>query len=332
MAVALRASVAASLLATLLTTLVAQQPPTIHVPVRLVAVPTLVLSQQGRVIDGLTSNNFHLYDNQRLQNVKLELGSLPLSVVLAIQANNDVRHYLPFIAQIGTVVETMLVAETGEAAVITYNDDVTVSKPFASGEVEAVFRKLSPSGQPARMIDAGLKAISLLKDQPGARSRVLLFIGQPADHGSHAALSFLQQRAESENVSIYALTLPLFGKSFVSDSFHLSGLGSQGSKGGYRASVELTKLLPALKRSAKAATTSDPFSLLTSATGGVQLHFRKLDQLENALLLIGQELRSLYVLTYSPDSLTPGDHKITIQVDLPGAKVFSRPGYAVPTK
>jgi len=75
MAVALRrASVAASLLATLLATLVAQQPPTIHVPVRLVAVPTLVLSQQGRVIDGLNQSNFHLYDNQRLQNVKLELG------------------------------------------------------------------------------------------------------------------------------------------------------------------------------------------------------------------------------------------------------------------
>jgi len=118
--------------------------------------------------------------------------------VLAIQTNNDVREYLPFIAKIGAVVETMLVAETGEAAVVTYSDDVTVSKPFASGEVEPVFRKLSPAGQPSRMIDAGLEAISLLKDQPGARSRVLLFIGQPADHGSNAALSFLQQKPKAK--------------------------------------------------------------------------------------------------------------------------------------
>jgi hypothetical protein len=92
----------------------------------------------------------------------------------------------------------MLVAQAGEAAVITYNDDVTVRKPFNGADVQPVLKTLVAGGQPARMIDAGLSAISLLKAQPGARSRVLLFIGQPADHGSHAALSELERRAETE--------------------------------------------------------------------------------------------------------------------------------------
>lgn len=228
--------------------LTAQPPTTIRVPVRLVSVPTLVLSTQGRVIDGLQQSNFQLYDNNRLQTINLEPGSLALSVVLAIQTNDDVREYLPFIAKVGSVVDSMLVAQTGEAAVLTYNDEVTLRKPFGSSDVEATLQTLVPGGQPARMIDAGLQAISLLKDQPGARSRVLLLLGQSADSGSHAELSALVERAETENVSIYALALPVWGKSFVADSFKLSGLGSQAARGGYQTSVELTRLLPALTR------------------------------------------------------------------------------------
>ncbi len=216
-----KASAIVVLIASLLVdALAAQQPTTIHVPVRLVTAPTLVLSKQGRVIDGLTRSDFHLYDNHREQNIKLETGALPLSVVLAVQINNDVRDYLPFIARVGSVVDTLLVAQTGDVAVLTYNDEVTIGKPFGPGDIAPVLRKLSPAGQPAHMIDAGLQAVSLLKQQPGACSRVLLFIGQSSDHGSNASLSTLQQQAEQENIAVYALTLPELGKSFISDSFH----------------------------------------------------------------------------------------------------------------
>ena len=308
----------------------AQQPTTIRVPVRLVTVPTLVLSKQGRVIDGLTQSNFQLLDNRHPQDIKLEMGTLPLSVALAIQVNDDVRGYLPFITKIGSVIDTMLLAQTGEAAVLTYNGNVTVLKPFDKSDIAPALKKLSAGGQHARLIDAGLKAIALLQTHQGARSRVLLFIGQPSDRGSAASLSTLQQQAQTENIAIYALTLPEMGKSFVSNSFRLTGLGSQGSHGGYQASVELTRLLPALTHTAQKARAKDPFSLLTSATGGVQLGFRKQSQLEDALILIGQELRSLYLLTYSPESQAPGAHTIAVHVDISGAQVFARPGYSLP--
>ena len=64
--------------------------------------------------------------------------------------------------------------------------------------------------------------------------------------------NMLEANAERENVQIYALTLPIAGKAFVSDSFSLQGLGSQGYRGGYEASVELTKAVPALRRVAQA--------------------------------------------------------------------------------
>jgi len=78
----------------------------------------------------------------------------------------------------------------------------------------------------------------------------------------------LEANAERENVQIYALTLPIVGKAFVSDSFSLQGLGSQWYRGGYQGRVELTKAVPPLRRASQASAHTDAFSLLTVATGG----------------------------------------------------------------
>jgi hypothetical protein len=43
----------------------ARQMPTIRVPVRLVTLPTLVFSKEGRLITGLQRGDFHVYDNGR---------------------------------------------------------------------------------------------------------------------------------------------------------------------------------------------------------------------------------------------------------------------------
>jgi hypothetical protein len=182
------------------------------------------------------------------------------------------------------------------------------------------------------MIDAGLRAIALLRERTGPRSRVLLFIGQPMDNGSSAKLAVLEAQAERENVQIYALTLPIFGKSFVSDAFTLQGFGSQWYKGGYEASVELTRAVPALRRAGRVGAGRDPFSLLTVATGGLQIHFRKQKQLENAIIAMGDALRSRYVLSYAPDPDNIGYHKIAVHVDIPGTTVYARPGYQLLAK
>jgi hypothetical protein len=42
---------------------------------------------------------------------------------------------------------------------------------------------------------------------------------------------------------------------------------------------------------------------------------------------IGVELRSPYLLSYTPSSIETGYHTIKIEVETPGAKIFSRPGY-----
>jgi VWFA-related protein len=307
-------------------TLVAQETPVIRVPVHLVTVPTLVFSKEGQLVPGLRAADFRIFDNGRAQIAVLDVDSNQVSVVLAIQANQDVREYIPFIAKVGSIVEALLVGESGEATVVTYADQVAVAKPFDTADVPSAFKKLSATGQQARMIDAGLQAISLLKQRPGSRTRVLLLIGQPVDIGSESSLALLQEQAQKKNVVIHALTLPEIGKAFVSDTFSLNGVSST-AKGGFQAGVDLKNLVSVLHRTSSAQGSADPFSVLTAATGGTQLHFRKQNELERAITALGVELRSSYLLSYSPNPADAGYHQIKVEVAVAGATVYTRPGY-----
>jgi hypothetical protein len=123
--------------------LVAQEIPTIRVPVRLVLFPTLVFSGEGRLISGLQSSSFRAFDNGSLQKVTVDNTVRPMSIAFAIQINQDVREYLPFVAKTGSIIDSLVLGESGEAAVLTYSDDVTVIKYFDdAGGVEANLKTL----------------------------------------------------------------------------------------------------------------------------------------------------------------------------------------------
>lgn len=302
--------------------------PVIRVPVRLVTAPTLVFSADDRLVFGLDNQAFQVFDNDHAQTAKLDADdAAPVSVVVAVEVNQDVRGYAKFIARVGSTIEALLVGATGEAAVIQYGEDIKLLKPFESGDVQLALRHISAAGRKARAVDAGLRGIAMLRQRSRARGRVLLYIGQPVDNGSESSLEALREEAEAHNITVYALTLPEAGKEFASDTFSLEGLSSRGDRGGFKAGVDLGRLVPVLHRSSAAAEARDPFSVLTAATGGTQFHFRQQRELEDGISLIGVELRSAYVLSYSPIPVQPGYHTIRVQVGVPGAKVYTRPGY-----
>jgi VWFA-related protein len=305
----------------------AMQAPTFRVPVRLVSLPTLVFSGENRLVPGLETGDFRVFDNGRPQSVTLDTAATPVSVALAVQANQDVREYLPFIARVGSVLEALVAGESGETAVLAYGGDVDTIKAFGAGDVRTALAKVAAHGKQARMIDAGLRAIEMLKERPASRSRVLLFIGQPMDNGSQSNMEALREQAERENVTVYAVTLPQFNKAFVSDTFSLQGLSSQSDRGGFKAGVDLGRLIPTMNRSGAAQAATDPFSTLTAATGGIQFHIRKQRELESALATIGVALRSACVLSYTPSATEEGYHNISVEVSVPGAKAYTRPGY-----
>lgn len=185
--------------------MIAQDTAVIRVPVRLVAVPTLVYSKDNRLIPGLKKGDFRVLDNGVPQNVSLDTDDVPVSVVIAIQTSLDVRASVSYIAKVGSVMEAHLVGATGRAAVIGYGSEIKVLKPFGSGDLRWAFRGLAAKGLESRMIDAGMEGIAMLKARPRTQAKVLLFIGRVADRGSEAGWGALQEAADRENVSIYGL-------------------------------------------------------------------------------------------------------------------------------
>src|SRR5262249_6264610 len=153
----------------------------------------------------------------------------------------------------GGVIDALLAGESGEAAVIAYSDEISLIKPFAGGDISSAFKTLSSRGRSAHLIDAGIRAVKLLAERPAGNSRVLVLIGQPIDSGSETSLDSLREYVEKENVSVFALTLPLSGKSFVSDTFSLQGVSKE-ERGGFRAGIDLGKLVAVLSRKADATT------------------------------------------------------------------------------
>jgi len=304
----------------------AQQTPVIRVPVRLVTIPTLVFSPDGRLLNGLAKSDFRLSDNRRPQAITLDAETNPVSLAIAVQANRDVREYLGFIAHTGSLIDALLAGENGATALIACADEVTLVKPFDSGDLAASLKKLSPEGKSSRMLDGAARAIDLLRQRPASDARILLLIGQPADSGSETSLDSVREEVEQENLTVYTLTLPELGKAFVSDTFSLQGV-SWADRGGFRAGADLKHLLAVLDRAAAAQQAADPFSALTVATGGTQMRFRKQAELEGALAAIGLQVRSAYILSYAPDSRDPGYHTVSVEVASPGAKVYARPGY-----
>ena len=185
--------------------LVAQDATVIRVPVRLVAVPTLVYSRDSKLVPGLKKSDFRILDNGVPQKVELDAGDAPVSVVIVVQTNRDVHESLPFVAKVGSVMEAHLVGETGRAAVLAYSGDIKVLKAFGSGDVRWAFRAVRASGVESRAIDAGMEAIAMLKERPRTHARVLLYIGQAMDRGSKTNWAALEQDADRENVAIYGL-------------------------------------------------------------------------------------------------------------------------------
>ena len=87
--------------------------------------------------------------------------------------------------------------------------------------------------------------------------------------------------------------------------------------------------MPAARHAGEASAGLDPYSLPTRLTGGFVIHFRKQRELEDAILLMGEALRSRYVLSFTPEARDTNPHRITVEVKRPGLKVYARTEYSL---
>ena len=312
-----------------------------------VLAPVTVTDRDGDFVPGLKPSDFRLYDNKTLQKITEDVAQHPLSMVLCIQANNDVSAILPQIKRLNSVFETLVMGDDGEMAVIAYDHRVQVLTNFTSdnAQIDAAFKKLSPGSYTAELNNAAMQGINMLKNRPKERRRILILIGQNRDKGSDVPVREVLSAADFANVYVYSIDVSqlisaLTSKAMPNRPSNLPpGADGVNSQRGYintpttESQNDFGNWVPAIVdifNAVKGVFVPDPLDVYTRYTGGRQFSFTSQKKLEHDVAQLGEELHSQYLLTYSPNNQTEGGwHHIVVEVMRQGLRVRTRDGYYI---
>ena len=110
-----------------------QQKHAIRVRVNEVTAPVIVRDPKGEMVFDLRQDNFRVYDNGAEQKIDhFDVGGDPLSIVLVIEASSHIQPMFPSIKHAGIVFSEAVMAQTSEAAVLSYDSTVDLRVKFTT--------------------------------------------------------------------------------------------------------------------------------------------------------------------------------------------------------
>jgi VWFA-related protein len=329
--------------------------PPIRVTTNLVVAPVTVFDRSGSYVNNIQPEQFHLYDNDKEQNIKVDVAYQPISLVIAIQANSHVESLLPQVQKVGGLISPLLIGDQGEAAVLAYDSRIRKLQDFTSesDKVTKAVKSIIPGSSSNRMIDAVVEASRMLDSRPSSRRRILLLIGETRDLASEARAREALIGLQLANIVFYSVDMsrflstltaapipprpdqqpaasrPLPGGNASTPTSVAQAYGLNGNR------AEFMPLMVELFKDAKAIFKDNPVELFTKGTGGTEYSFYKQKGLEEAIQKVGEELHSQYLISYNPsDKEEGGFHQIVVSVTgrTDVAKIVTRPGYWLAAK
>jgi VWFA-related protein len=321
--------------------------PTIRTTVQVVLVPTTVTDKDGRIVNGLQPHDFRLLDNDKPQDINRDVAFLPLSMVICIQRSSHVDNVLPKIKKMGNVLRDLLIGQDGEAAIVAFDHRIETLVNFTNDpdRINEAMEQLRPGSSSSRLNDAVQHAVRLLRPKRDRR-KVILLIAETLDRASEAKPREVATELQVHNVDVYTLNISRLVTTLTAkpelprpdpfppgarprpgiapmDPTTTNQLGGRLGQGG-----DLIPLLIEMFRAAKGIFIRNPAELYTQFTGGREYSFITQADLEQAISKIGEEVRSQYILSYTPNNkLEGGFHRIEVEVLRAGLKVRTRPGY-----
>jgi len=322
---------------------------TIRATVSVVMAPVTVLDRHGEYVSGLQPQAFRLLDNSKEQKIQVDVAFQPISLVIAIQANDHVEGLLPKINKIGSLIQPMVIGDQGEAAVLAFDHRFRVMQDFTSDstKIEKAIKNIKPGSGSSRLVDAVIESVRMLRSRPANRRRILMLISETRDRGSEGKVRDALTDIQMNNVSVYCVDI----------SRAMAGLTSRPADprpdtlppamhplppnvpatpttvmqttGGQGASAQFIPMLVEIFKSSKSVFVDNPAEVFAKGTGGTEISFAKQKGLEEAISKIGAEIHSQYLITYNPNNKEEGGfHEIIVEVTSADAKtVRTRPGY-----
>lgn len=319
--------------------------PTIRQQVNVVYAPVTVLDQEGNFVPGVRPNEFRLFDNGRQQAIQVTETFLPVSLVVAVQANARVDPVLPTIRKTAGVLQSMVAGDRGEVAVISFDHRIQVLQDFTTDgdRIGLALDKIKAGSSSSRLIDATIEATRMLRNRPRDRRRVLLLISETRDIASEGKVREALTNLEMHNVLVYSVNIsrlrttegtgqtppprpdpiPPGARPRVNPTAPdtPSANISQGS-------ANFIPLIGEIFRAAKGTVVDNPIEVFTKYSGGKERSFITQRQLEEALAEVGREIHNQYIITYNPNNKDEGGfHAIRVEVTRPGLEIRTRDGY-----
>jgi len=311
-----------------------------------IVAPVLVTDRSGNIIDGLQGHEFHLFDNQKQQNIQVDVAFEPISLVVLIEKATRVEAILPQIKHLGTVLP-LVVGDHGEAAVLAFDSRLQVMQDFTpdADKVKAAIDKINAGNSSVRMIDAVDQAVAMLKKRPKNNRKIILLISETRDSGSEGRVRETLISAQLANVPVYTvditqLVVRLTEKPTpprpnpIDVTAGIPGVMGQANTPttdfqNYGPNMaQFGPVLMEIYRDSKRIFVDSLSEVFAKGTGGEEYFFVKQKGLEDAVQRISQEIRSQYLISYSPDNAgEPGFHAIAVTLDNPRYVAKTRPGY-----
>jgi VWFA-related protein len=297
-----------SSLVCLATLVLAAQERSFRTEIRMVQVPVSVTDSKGANVDGLKARDFLVQDDGVARETVLDAfgtGMAPISLVIAVQTSGISKPALARVRRIGSMIQPLVIGRRGEAAVVTFDDEISWRLDFTSNAdgIQKTLKSLEigaseEARKQARMLDTVVDAADLMKDRRGRR--VLLLISETKDRGSHARLDQAVQAAEREGVEVFAATYSAAGTTWTANPDDLPPPSG----------ANYMTIFGELFRLGKTNHTL----ALTQATGGTDYTFLRERGIEKAVEALGVDVHSQYILSFPEGNAAKGMHRIDVSM------------------
>ena len=309
-----------------------------------VVAATTVLDKNGNYINGLTLQDFTLYDKNVPQKISADVSFAPISLVIAVQRSENLREILPKIQNDGLLLANNVVGDNGEGAVLAFDNEVKLLQDFTNdpAKIDAAMKSMTPRGYNSVVNDAVAEGIRMLRGRDKGRRRVLLLISEKRDKSSQARLRETLRDAQFGNVTIYAIDISTIVSKLTDRPKYprpepIPTTAQHVPSGAAQTPTTVDQIynngnyIPVfvdIFKGVKGLFVDDTLDVFTRYTGGKQYTFLTTKTLERVTTALGAELHSQYLLAYSPSNKGEGGyHDIRVVVNRPSLEVRTRPGY-----
>jgi VWFA-related protein len=262
-----------------------------------VVLHTAVLDSSEHFVTDLPQSAFKVYEEDVLQELKyFRRQDVPVSLGILVDNSGSMRDKR---RQVNTAAVDFVKASNpkDEAFIVNFNDEGFLDSPFTSDvpRLQDALQRIDARGGTA-LYDAVGMSLDYLKEKAKWDKRVLLIVTDGEDNASMLDLEKLVRRLQEGDTVIYAV-----------------GLLSEEDR-----------------RSAKRATRA--VRNIVRATGGAAFFPKSVDEVHDIAQKVAEDIRSQYILAYTPAAPAAGATFRRVRVVLSGKsgkklQVRHRPGY-----